>query len=258
MEAAETSVGTGFIAAQVGGQPTVSIVVPAFNESSRIAESIRKIEAFARQSPLSLELIVVDDGSKDKTAEIVRRTDVKGLRLLQNPENHGKGYTVRQGVLAASGKYVLFTDADLSAPIEEMDKLLDIALREGADVVIGSRNVDRTYIQKHQSRARELGGMFFNLMVRLFLGLRLQDTQCGFKLFHRERTRRAFEKQTTSGFGFDPELLFLAKRYGLKIREVPVRWSHAEGSKVQFLRDGIRMFFDLARIRWNAIVGKYS
>jgi dolichyl-phosphate beta-glucosyltransferase len=258
METSETSVGTGFITPEDGGRPMVSIIVPAFNEAERIADSIRKIDAYARRSTQPLELIVVDDGSVDDTAEIVRRLEIKGLRLIQNHQNRGKGYTVRQGVLAASGKYVLFTDADLSAPIEELDKLLDIAVREHADVVIGSRNVDRGYIEKHQSRLREVGGMFFNLMVRLFLDLRLRDTQCGFKLFDRERSRPAFEKQTTSGFGFDPEVLFLAKQYGLKIRETPVRWSHAEGTKVHFVRDGIRMFFDLARIRWNAVVGRYS
>ena len=258
MEAAETSVGSGFMTPEDGGEPAVSIVVPAFNEAHRISGSVKKIETFARRSSLVLELIVVDDGSSDDTAEIVRSLAVKGLRLIRNHENHGKGYTVRQGVLAASGKYVLFTDADLSAPIEELDKLLDVALREGADVVIGSRNVDRAYIEKHQSRVRELGGVVFNLTVRLFLGLQLRDTQCGFKLFHRIRTRAIFEKQTTVGFGFDPEVLFLAKRYGLKIREVPVRWSHAEGSKIHFFSDGIRMFYDVARIRWNAIVGRYS
>jgi glycosyltransferase involved in cell wall biosynthesis len=236
----------------------VSIVVPAFNEARRIAESIRKVDAFARESALPLELIVVNDGSVDATAEIVRGLGIKGLRLMDNKENHGKGYAVRQGALAASGDYVLFTDADLSAPIEELNKLLDMAVRERADIVIGSRNVDRGYIEKHQSPFREVGGMFFNLLVRLFLGLSLRDTQCGFKLFQRERTRFAFEEQTTSGFGFDPELLFVAKRRGLKICETPVRWSHAQGSKVNFLRDGTRMFFDLARIRWNAIAGKYS
>ncbi|PYS17325.1 MAG: glycosyl transferase [Acidobacteria bacterium] len=232
MEASETSIGAGLVAPVEAGTPTVSIVIPAFNEAGRIAATIRKIEAFVRRSPYLTEIIVVDDGSRD--------------------------HTVRQGVLAASGKYVLFTDADLSAPIEELNKLLDVATSEGADIVIGSRNLDRRCIEKHQSRLRELGGMFFNLMVRWFLGLSLRDTQCGFKLFHREKSRRIFEKQTTPGFGFDPELLFLAKRYGLKIRETPVRWSHAEGSKVKFLRHGIHMFFDLIRIRWNAIAGRYS
>src|SRR5437016_3273288 len=138
MEASETAVRTGFITPEEGVHPLVSIVVPAFNEASRIAESIRKIDAFARESTLPLELIVVDDGSVDQTAEIVRQLGIKGLRLIRNLENHGKGYTVRQGVLSASGEYVLFTDADLSAPIEELNKLLDIAVHERADIVIGS------------------------------------------------------------------------------------------------------------------------
>ena len=257
MEASETSTGSAR-PAEDDGQPVVSIVVPAFNESARIGDSIKKIDAFMRRSPLSLELIVVDDGSSDNTAHIVRHARIKGLRLIRNGQNRGKGYSVQQGVLSASGKYVLFTDADLSAPIEEVNTLLEIATREGADVVIGSRAIDPAYIEKHQSRLRELGGILFNFMVRLLLGLRLHDTQCGFKLFDRQKSLRLFEKQTTSGFGFDPELLFLAKRYGLTIREAPVRWSHVEGSKVSFLRDGIRMFLDLVRIRWNAIVGRYS
>jgi glycosyltransferase involved in cell wall biosynthesis len=245
------------VATEDAGEPMVSIIVPAFNEAARIGDSIQKIDAFVRQSPLSFEVIVVDDGSVDNTAEVVKQAKAKGLRLIRNDRNHGKGYTVRQGVLAAAGKYVLFTDADLSAPIEEADKLLDVALKDGADVVIGSRAVNRKYIEKHQSPLRELGGIVFNLMVRLLLGLRLHDTQCGFKLFHRQKSRRIFEEQTTFGFGFDPELLFLAKRNGLTIRETPVRWSHAEGSKVKFLRDGIRMFLDLVRIRWNVIIGRY-
>ena len=239
-------------------RPFVSIVVPAFNEAARIGNSIKKIDTFMRASPLSFELIVVDDGSADNTAAVVERCEASGLRLVRNDTNHGKGYTVRQGILAARGKYVLFTDADLSAPIEELSKLLDVAVQEKADVVIGSRGLDRKYIEKHQSRLRELSGMSFNLMVRLLLGLRLRDTQCGFKLFDREKSRRVFEQQTTDGFGFDAEILFLAKRNGLNIRETPVRWSHAEGSKVNVLRDGLRMFLDLIRIRWNAIVGRYS
>ena len=258
MRAAETSAGSGFVSVQGSGPPVLSIVVPAFNEAARIGSSIRQIDAFMRQSPVSCELIVVDDGSKDNTSDIVTQARVPGLRLLRNNENHGKGYTVRQGVLDASGTYVLFTDADLSAPIEEANRLFDTAMKQGADVVIGSRAVDRSYIEKHQSPLREIGGIVFNFMVRLLLGLPLHDTQCGFKLFHRQKCRRIFELQTTPGFGFDAELLFLAKRSGLKICETPVRWSHAEGSKVSFFRDGIRMFFDLMRIRWNAVIGRYS
>jgi glycosyltransferase involved in cell wall biosynthesis len=238
--------------------PLVSIVVPAFNEAERIGDSIQKLEAFMLQASFASELIIVDDGSHDSTAEVVARFQTKDLRLMRNDQNHGKGYSVRQGVLAATGKYVLFTDADLSAPIEELNKLLCIAEENEVDVVIGSRAVDRRYIEKHQSRLRELSGIFFNRMVRLLLGLPLHDTQCGFKLFHRERTRPIFEQQTTFGFGFDPELLFLAKRSGLTIRETPVRWSHSEGSKIRVLRDGLRMFLDLVRIRWNSIAGRYS
>lgn len=236
----------------------VSIVIPAFNEAARIEDSIWKIGEFIRRSPLSFEVIIVDDGSSDGTAEVVRKAGVKGLRLICNDTNHGKGYSVRQGVLAASGEYVLFTDADLSAPIEEANKLLDVAMNEGAEVVIGSRAMDRRSIEKRQSRFREWGGMGFNFAVRILLRLDLRDTQCGFKLFHRQKSRRVFEKLTTFGFGFDPELLFLAKRQGLRIREVPVRWSHSKGSKLNPVRDGMRMFSDLVRIRWNALLGRYS
>jgi glycosyltransferase involved in cell wall biosynthesis len=257
METSETSRGRRSIATAKDGQPALSIVVPAFNEAARIGNSLKKIDGFMRNSSLTYEVIVVDDGSTDETSTIVQQSEFKAFRFIRNPQNHGKGYAVREGVLAAEGEYVLFTDADLSAPIEELSKLLDVALTENADVVIGSRAVDRTYIEKHQSRFRELGGIAFNFMVRSFLGLRLYDTQCGFKLFHRQNSRRIFERQTTVGFGFDPELLFLAKRQGLKIREVPVRWSHAEGSKVRFMKHATVMFFDLIRIRWNALTGKY-
>jgi glycosyltransferase involved in cell wall biosynthesis len=257
MGASETSARSGLAAIAAGTQPAVSIVIPAFNEASRISKSIRKVDAFMRRCPFSYELIVVDDGSADATSQVVTRAQAKALKLLRNDRNHGKGYTVRQGVLAASGRYVLFTDADLSAPIEELNKLLAVAAREGADVVIGSRAVDRKYIEKHQSRFREISGITFNLMVRMILGLRLHDTQCGFKLFDREKSRKIFEQQTTSGFGFDAELLYLAKRNGLTIRETPVRWSHAEGSKVHVVRDGLRMFSDLVRIRWNSLIGRY-
>jgi glycosyltransferase involved in cell wall biosynthesis len=257
MDTSETSAGTRSPAASQHNQPLVSIVVPAFNEAERIGDSLRKIDHFMSGSSIAYEVIVVDDGSTDQTPTIVTQSEIKALRFISNGQNHGKGYAVREGVLAAKGDYVLFTDADLSAPIEELNKLLNVALHEGADVVIGSRAVDRRFIEKHQSRFRELGGIGFNLMVRSLLGLRLYDTQCGFKLFHRQKSRRVFEKQTTYGFGFDPELLFLANRYGLRVREVPVRWSHSEGSKVRFIRHATVMFMDLVRIRWNSLRGKY-
>ncbi len=246
-------------AAAPGGKafPKVSIVIPAFNEAHRIGDSIRKVSQFIEASNLAMELIVVDDGSSDETAAIVRQMQIPGLRLLRNGENHGKGYSVCQGALAATGTYVLFTDADLSAPIEELTRLLDVAINDNADIVVGSRAIDRSFIQRRQSRARELGGILYNRFVRLALGLDIHDTQCGFKLFHRERTRPIFERQTRQGFGFDPELLFLARQRGLKILEIPVKWSHVEGSKVKLLRDGLRMIADVIRIRWNGWSGRY-
>jgi glycosyltransferase involved in cell wall biosynthesis len=240
------------------GSPYLSIVVPAYNEAGRIGDSVQTIRNFLKTQPFTSEVLVVDDGSQDETSAVVERLTFPSLRLVQNPRNHGKGHAVCQGILEASGEYVLFSDADLSSPIEELVKLLSAATAQNADVVIGSRGVDRGVIEKHQSRGRELGGIVFNKMVRLLLSLDIHDTQCGFKLFRREKIVPIIRKMTIPGFGFDPELLFLASRARLKIVEVPVRWSHAEGSKIRFLRDGIRMFGDLLRIRWNAIVGRYS
>jgi glycosyltransferase involved in cell wall biosynthesis len=203
-----------------------------------------------------VELIVVDDGSTDQTVQTVE--EYPGIRLVRNDRNHGKGFTVRHGVLVATGKYVLFTDADLSTPIEEADKLLSILQRDGADVAIGSRALQRELIGVHQPWLREMGGRFFNLLVRAFTGLRLHDTQCGFKLFNRDSTRRAFEKLRIEGFGFDPELLFLIERGGGRIVEVPVRWNDNPATKVRFLRDSVEMILDLIAIRWRAITGRYK
>ena len=258
MATSETSAEAHAVAANPSNPPQVSIVVPAYNEAVRIGESIRKIEGFLKKMPWSAEVIVVDDGSKDGTSTVVSGMNFPGLRVIRNDPNRGKGFAVRRGVLDSLGEYVLFTDADLSAPIDELEKLLKAAQEQRADVVIGSRAVDRSYIEKHQSRGREVGGIVFNLMVQTILGLRIHDTQCGFKLFRRSKAVPVFERMTITGFGFDPELLFLAKRARLKILELPVRWSHAEGSKIRFMRDSVRMFSDLLRIRWNQITGRYS
>ncbi|HLQ77511.1 MAG TPA: dolichyl-phosphate beta-glucosyltransferase [Terriglobia bacterium] len=243
-----------------GARPVdkLSIVIPAFNEAARIRDSLHRIAEYLKSVPFDTEILVIDDGSTDDTAAIVERLEIRGLRLLRNGTNRGKGYSVRDGVLAATGDYILFTDADLSAPIEEMDKLLKAAMKENADAVVGSRGLDSRFIDTHQSSIRETGGRFFNQMVQIFLGLKIQDTQCGFKLFKRASVQWAFQKLTTDGFGFDPEVLFIMSRQGLKIVEVPVRWSHVEGSKIRFLRDGTRMFLDLLRIRWNSSMGRYS
>jgi glycosyltransferase involved in cell wall biosynthesis len=238
--------------------PRISIVIPAFNESRRIAASLGKLLEFLGTTPLSFEILVVNDGSTDGTGTIVRRFEREGVRLIHHDERRGKGHSVRTGILNATGTYVLFTDADLSTPIDELLKLYDIADRDRADVVIGSRAIDRRSIERHQSRFRETSGIVFNRLVRIGLGLKLYDTQCGFKLFHRERTRALFEQQTIDGFGFDPEILFLAARRQLRVCEVSVRWSHADDTKVHVVRDGLRMVADLVRIRLNQFAGKYG
>lgn len=238
----------------------LSIVIPAFNEQDRLAESLTKIREYANGRSLRFEVLVVDDGSTDGTAKLVERTrcGFPELRLIANQRNRGKGASVRQGMLEARGEIALFTDADLSAPIEEADKLL-AAIRDGGyDGAIGSRAVDRSLIEVHQSRFRERAGIIFNHIVRWGLGLPFQDTQCGFKAFRMEKARAIFELQRTEGFGFDPEILFIAQKRGLRIAEVPVHWAHNPATKVHVFSDSVRMLLDLFVIRWNALLGRYS
>jgi glycosyltransferase involved in cell wall biosynthesis len=236
--------------------PFLSIVVPAYNEAGRIRDTLERLCGFKESKPYSIELVVVDDGCTDQTGEIV--SQFPGIRLVRNDRNRGKGFTVRHGVLEARGKFVLFTDADLSAPIEEVDKLLSAIKSSGADAAVGSRALQRELIGIHQPWFRDMAGRFFNLLVRLFTGLRLHDTQCGFKLFKRSSTRRAFERMRVEGFGFDPELLFLIERGGGRVVEVPVRWNDNPATKVRFLRDCARMFLDLIAVRWRNFTGKYQ
>lgn len=237
----------------------LSIVIPAFNEEERLAESLQRIRDHLKGRSLQFEVLVVDDGSTDGTAKLVERSrcEFPELRLISNSSNRGKGFSVRQGMLEARGEIALFTDADLSAPIEEADKLL-AALRDGAyDGAIGSRALDRRLIEVRQSRFRETAGIIFNLIVRRTVGLPFVDTQCGFKAFRLEKSRTIFEQQRTEGFGFDPEILFLAQKRGLRIVEIPVLWAHNPATKVRFFGDSIRMLLDLLTIRWNALLGRY-
>ena len=241
--------------------PELSIIIPAYNEESRLSRGLAKIRDYlaARNlAPGQAEIIVVDDGSSDRTAGIAEEwsRQLPSLRLVSNGENRGKGYSVRYGMLEARGRIALFTDADLSAPIEEADKLL-AAIGAGNDVAIGSRAVNRALIFGHQSRWREIAGMIFNGFVRLFTGLPFQDTQCGFKAFVREPSRIVFQQQRIEGFGFDPEILFLAERHGLRTVEIPVRWAHDPATKVHVIRDSLLMFLDLVLIRWNWLTGRY-
>jgi glycosyltransferase involved in cell wall biosynthesis len=237
----------------------LSIVIPAYNEEQRLPKTLDRIFVYVRSRPYSVEIIVVNDGSSDRTTEVVNscRQKYPELRLLSNTENRGKGFSVRHGMLQARGEIALFSDADLSTPMEEADKLL-AALREGGyDAAIGSRAMDRSLIEVHQSVIREQAGIFFNRLVRSIMGIKYSDTQCGFKAFRRVRTQIIFEQQRIERFGFDPEILFLAKRNGLRVAEIPVRWSHDAATRVNVASDGIQMFLDLLLIRWNAVRGYY-
>lgn len=240
--------------------PYLSIIVPAYNESLRIGKTLEEIRQYAAAKSFESEILLVDDGSSDRTLEIFQefQSNCPRTRVFSNGENRGKGFSVRRGVLEAQGKVVLFTDADLSAPIEETDKLLEAMELQGADAAIGSRALDRRLVGVHQPWRREYAGRFFNLLVRLFTGLDIHDTQCGLKLFRRESTRRAFELQRVERFGFDPEVLFLIRHFGGKIAEVPVRWNDHPATKVHFLRDSARMFADLIVLRWRSLTGRYS
>jgi len=241
--------------------PELSIIIPAYNEEKRLARALVQIRDYfcSKRGGLNgTEILVVDDGSTDGTVKIAEQwmREIPCLKVLSNGANRGKGYSVRHGMLEARGGIALFTDADLSAPIAESEKLF-ASLAAGNDIAIGSRAVDRSLIVARQSRFRELAGIIFNGLVRLLTGLPFQDTQCGFKAFARERCRIVFEQQRIERFGFDPEILFLAQRHGLRIAEVPVRWAHDPATKVHVLRDSFSMFADLLYICANALLGRY-
>jgi glycosyltransferase involved in cell wall biosynthesis len=239
---------------------SISIVIPAYNEEARLPSTLDKVIGYLERKQFAFsEILVVDDGSKDGTAESVeaRRATAPCLRLLRNPGNRGKGYSVRHGMLEAKGEWVLFTDADLSAPIEELDRLIEVVTRTGSPVAIGSRGLDPSFIGVHQPGFRETAGRFFNLVMRTLTSLPFRDTQCGFKLFRRDAAQQVFPRQRLERFGFDVEILFIANRLGLRTEEVPVRWDHVEGSKVG-LTQGLDGFVDIVRVLRNNWAGKYK
>jgi len=239
--------------------PNYSIVIPAYNESVRIRSTIEKILAHIERRDWNAEVLVVNDGSTDDTAQIVQSYGVHNpvLHLIDNPGNRGKGYSVRNGMLHASGEVILFSDADLSSPIEEADKLF-AAVQAGADVAMGSRWLRSELQTERQPLYRQLFGRIFNLALRILLGLHYQDTQCGFKAFTRRAAQSIFPLQHIERWGFDPEILYLAHRLGFRIEEVPVKWAHRAGTRIRPLRDGMRMFMDILKIRRYSLSGKYD
>jgi dolichyl-phosphate beta-glucosyltransferase len=234
---------------------SISIIIPAYNEEKRLPATLAAVREYLDRSAWDFaEIVVVDDGSRDHTAGVARAA---GVRVLQNPGNRGKGYSVRHGVLESKGEWALLTDADLSAPIEELEKLWSAVQREQAQVAIGSRAVDRSLVGVHQNILREWIGRIFNLVMRAVTGLPFRDTQCGFKLFQAAAARRIFSLQKLDGFGFDVEVLFIARRLKYRCLEVAVRWDNVEGTKVSLWR-GMMAFLDPVKVRWNGITGKYD
>lgn len=242
---------------------SAAIIIPAYNEADRISASLAEVMAFARTYPRITEVIVVDDGSTDHTGDLVTdaaRTHAgkpPRLELVRHGVNRGKGASVRTGFEHATADIVLFSDADLSAPITEAPGLIEPIVCGQCDIAVGSRALDASCIELQQGFIRRSAGRMFNRMVRLMTGLPLQDTQCGFKAFRRLASQPVFSVQRIEGFAFDVELLYVARRLGLRLLELPVRWSHSEGSKVSMLVHTWEMALDLLRIRWNDLLGRY-
>jgi glycosyltransferase involved in cell wall biosynthesis len=242
----------------VTAYPRYSIVIPAYNESARILPTLESVVSSVRSNHWDAEVIVVNDGSTDSTAALVRQfaPSAPELRLLENPSNRGKGYSVRNGLLHAQGEIVMFTDADLSAPIDEAGRLFS-AIEAGADIAIGSRWLATSRQTHRQPFYRQFFGRCFNLLTRAVMRLPYADTQCGFKAFTRDAAQTVFQLMTIERWGFDPEILFIARKRKFKVTEVPVSWAHDARSRISYLRDGLQMLKELAIVRWNALTGRY-
>jgi glycosyltransferase involved in cell wall biosynthesis len=239
--------------------PRLSIVIPAYNESARIEATLASVLSCVETHHWDAEILVVDDGSTDTTVAIVQQWTARNphLHLIQNPGNCGKGYSVRNGLLQAAGDIAMFTDADLSAPIEEADRLI-AAIDAGADVAIGSRWLDKQKQTVHQPLYRRFFGRCFNWVTRKVIGLPFKDTQCGFKAFRRDAAQTIFRLQTIERWGFDPEILFIARKLKYNIVEVPVTWGHDERSRISYLKDGLQMLEEMGQIRTNSLRGRYD
>lgn len=243
-------------------KPKISIVVPAFDEQARLGPSLEKILQFAGDSAEPFEVIVVDDGSSDRTADVARKAAAKFpqvmSKVIRYEQNRGKGFAVKTGLLAAEGDFAVFSDADLSTPIEELEKLVAPIEAGDFDLTFGSRAIDRSLIGTHQPWRREQGGRVVNLIIKKMSGLAFWDTQCGFKAFNMAKFRPLLDVMTIDRFGFDVEFLFVAKYHGLRLEEIPVRWNDVAGSKVSAFRDTRRMISELNQIRKNAKSGVYD
>jgi len=242
--------------------PNLSIIIPAYNEQNRLGETVRKTLAYIQKENLAAELIVVDDGSSDSTSEVAEKVcaefpDIQ-TKVIRYEKNRGKGFAVKTGLMEASAEVALFSDADLSTPIEETPKLIEPIKNGDFDLTFGSRAQDRSLIGTHQSWTREQGGKLINWMIRTMTGLPFYDTQCGFKAFNMKKFRPLLDVMTIDRFGFDVEFLYVADYHGLRLKSIPVRWNHQEGTKVSAFRDTRRMFTELLQIRENAKNGVYD
>jgi dolichyl-phosphate beta-glucosyltransferase len=240
----------------------LSIIVPAYNEQVRLGKSVGKILAYIKKENLAAELIIVDDGSSDFTAEVAEKACAEfpeiETKVIRYKDNRGKGFAVKTGLLEAKSEIALFSDADLSTPISELPKLVEPIKNKKFDVTFGSRALDRSLIGTRQPWRREQGGKVFNLIVRMLTGLPFWDTQCGFKAFNMNKFRPLLDVMTIDRFGFDVEFLYVADYHGLHLEEIPVRWDHCEGTTVSVFRDSQRMFNEVRQIRKNARRGVYD
>lgn len=239
--------------------PFLSVIIPAYNEEPRLVSTLERIDEYLRARDYDYELIVASDGSRDGTVRVARRWQPPGslLTVIDRKENRGKGYTVREGAARARGEYILFSDADLSTPIEELEKFLPL-FSDGSEIVIGSRSMKGSDVVVHQPFYREMMGRVFNRMVQILAVPGIVDTQCGFKCFTRKAVEAIFPRCLIDGFAFDVEILFLARKLRLPVKEVPVRWLNAPGSSISPVRDSLAMFKEISQVRLNEWMGKYD
>jgi dolichyl-phosphate beta-glucosyltransferase len=237
----------------------LSVIIPAYNEQDRLPKTLKEIDKYLKSQKYDYEIIVVNDGSKDRTADVVREAmnEIKNIKLIDNKQNRGKGFVTRQGMLEAEGEYRLFTDADNSTPIEQIENLLPF-FKDGYDIVIGSRDIKGAKIENPQPLYRRILGELFGIITSIIVGLwGIKDTQCGFKVLSKKAAMDILPRCRIDRFAFDPEILKIGKNLGYKIKEVPIVWINDPNSKVKF-KSMIKMGIDLLKIRWNLITGKYK